>query len=415
MKEHFNEYVKSIETYIMFRIKQEAARLAPELEAKGRAPIALAMGAPVAPPPQFVYDKLAEALKIPQIHTYSSPKGENFYLEAIAKKMKNRFNVELDPQTEIFSLIGSKEGIANFIRALINPTNIEQDKDIILVPDPGYASYSQMIKTNGGISYPISLNKENNYMPDMNKIWENLIKDGLNPSKVKAMMINYPSNPLGATCTKDYLKHVVDFCKEKQIWLMSDAAYCDIYFEEQAKPHSIFEIEGAKDVAVEFYSFSKPYSMTGFRLGWICGNKEAVGTFGRLKSTIDTGLFKALQKCAAAVLNSKEGDEYIEQANKSFKKKQQIVINGFTELGWKIEENDIPKATFYIWLPIPPRYKTSKEFTDDLLKTSGIVVVPGNGFGANGEGWFRLSAVATDEQLMDVIERMKKDGFYFSK
>ncbi|MBS6552443.1 MAG: aminotransferase class I/II-fold pyridoxal phosphate-dependent enzyme [Candidatus Gastranaerophilaceae bacterium] len=415
MKEHFNEYVKSIETYIMFRIKQEAARLAPELEAKGRAPIALAMGAPVAPPPQFVYDKLAEALKIPQIHTYSSPKGENFYLEAIAKRMKNRFNVELDPQTEIFSLIGSKEGIANFIRALINPTNIEQDKDIILVPDPGYASYSQMIKTNGGISYPISLNKENNYMPDMNKIWENLIKDGLNPSKVKAMMINYPSNPLGATCTKDYLKHVVDFCKEKQIWLMSDAAYCDIYFEEQAKPHSIFEIEGAKDVAVEFYSFSKPYSMTGFRLGWICGNKEAVGTFGRLKSTIDTGLFKALQKCAAAVLNSKEGDEYIEQANKSFKKKQQIVINGFRELGWKIEENDIPKATFYIWLPIPPRYKTSKEFTDDLLKTSGIVVVPGNGFGANGEGWFRLSAVATDEQLMDVIERMKKDGFYFSK
>ena len=415
MKEHFNEYVKSIETYIMFRIKQEAARLAPELEAKGRAPIALAMGAPVAPPPQFVYDKLAEALKFPQIHTYSSPKGENFYLEAIAKRMKNRFNVELDPQTEIFSLIGSKEGIANFIRALINPTNIEQDKDIILVPDPGYASYSQMIKTNGGISYPISLNKENNYMPDMNKIWENLIKDGLNPSKVKAMMINYPSNPLGATCTKDYLKHIVDFCKEKQIWLMSDAAYCDIYFEEQAKPHSIFEIEGAKDVAVEFYSFSKPYSMTGFRLGWICGNKEAVGTFGRLKSTIDTGLFKALQKCAAAVLNSKEGDEYIEQANKSFKKKQQIVINGFRELGWKIEENDIPKATFYIWLPIPPRYKTSKEFTDDLLKTSGIVVVPGNGFGANGEGWFRLSAVATDEQLMDVIERMKKDGFYFSK
>ncbi len=415
MKEHFNEYVKSIETYIMFRIKQEAARLAPELEAKGRAPIALAMGAPVAPPPQFVYDKLAEALKIPQIHTYSSPKGENFYLEAIAKRMKNRFNVELDPQTEIFSLIGSKEGIANFIRALINPTNIEQDKDIILVPDPGYASYSQMIKTNGGISYPISLNKENNYMPDMNKIWENLIKDGLNPSKVKAMMINYPSNPLGATCTKDYLKHVVDFCKEKQIWLMSDAAYCDIYFEEQAKPHSIFEIEGAKDVAVEFYSFSKPYSMTGFRLGWICGNKEAVGTFGRLKSTIDTGLFKALQKCATAVLNSKEGDEYIEQANKSFKKKQQIVINGFRELGWKIEENDIPKATFYIWLPIPPRYKTSKEFTDDLLKTSGIVVVPGNGFGANGEGWFRLSAVATDEQLYEVIDRMKKDGFYFSK
>ena len=411
--QEFNEYVKSIETYIMFQIKQEAARLAPELTAKNRTPIALAMGAPVAPPPEFVYNKLTEALKIPQIHTYSSPKGESFYLEAIAKRMKNRFGVNLDPNTEIFSLIGSKEGIANFIRALINPTTVEADKDIILVPDPGYASYTQMIKTNGGISYGIPLNKNNNYMPDMYQIWEQLEKDGYNPSKVKAMMINYPSNPLGATCTKDYLKHVVDFCKEKQIWLMSDAAYCDLYFNESDKPHSILEIEGAKDVAVEFFSFSKPYSMTGFRLGWICGNKDAVGTFGRLKSTIDTGLFKVLQKCAADVLNSKEGDDYIADSNKGFKKKQEIVINGFRELGWEIKDEDIPRATFYIWLPIPSRYKTSKDFTDDLLRKSGIVVVPGSGFGKNGEGFFRLSAVATDEQLKEVIDRMKTDGFYF--
>lgn len=177
----------------MFRINRKQQDWHRSWKQKEEHLLHLQWAAPVAPPPQFVYDKLVEALKIPQIHTYSSPKGENFYLEAIAKRMKNRFKVELDPQTEIFSLIGSKEGIANFIRALINPTNIEQDKDIILVPDPGYASYSQMIKTNGGISYPISLNKENNYMPDMNKIWENLIKDGLNPSKVKAMMINYPS------------------------------------------------------------------------------------------------------------------------------------------------------------------------------------------------------------------------------
>lgn len=397
----------------MFRIKQEAARLAPELEAKGRAPIALAMGAPVEPPPKFVYDKLIESLNSPQIHTYSTPKGENFYLEAIAKRMKKRFNVDLDPKTEIFSLIGSKEGIANFIRALINPAKNTEDKDIILVPDPGYASYTQMIKTNGGLSYGIPLNKENNYMPDMYKVFEQMEKDGFDSKNVKAMMINYPSNPLGATCTTEYLKHVVDFCKEKQIWLMSDAAYCDLYFDEENKPQSIFEIGGAKDVAVEFYSFSKPYSMTGFRLGWICGNAEAVGAFGRLKSTIDTGIFKALQKCAAEVLNSEEGDKYIKESNIGFKKKQEIVINGFRELGWDIKEEDIPKATFYIWLPIPPRYKTSKEFTDDLLKTSGIVVVPGNGFGNNGEGYFRLSAVATDEQLYEVFDRMKKDGFYF--
>ena len=414
MKELFNEYVKSIDTYIMFRIKQEAANLTPELEAKGRAPIALAMGAPVAPPPQFVYDKLTEALKIPQIHTYSTPKGEAFFLEAIAKRMKNRFGVELDPKTEIFSLIGSKEGLANFIRALINPTTNPAEQDVILVPDPGYASYTQMIKTSGGKSYGIPLTKAYNYMPDMNKIWQKMLQDGINPAKVKAMVINYPSNPLGATCTKEYLKHIVDFCREKQIWLISDAAYCDIYFDENQKPHSVLEIAGAKDVAVEFYSFSKPYSMTGFRLGWVCGNADAVGAFGRLKSTIDTGLFKALQKCAAEVLNAKEGDDYIKAANKSFKEKQMIVINGFRELGWQIKDEDIPSATFYIWLPIPPRYKKSTDFTSDVLKTSGIVLVPGNAFGNNGEGFFRLSAVASDDQLKETINRLKQDGFVYN-
>ena len=245
MKELFNEYVKSIDTYIMFRIKQEAAKLTPELTAKGRAPIALAMGAPVAPPPEFVYDKLKEALSIPQIHTYSTPKGEKFFLDAVKKRMKNRFGVELDAQTEIFSLIGSKEGLANFIRALINPTTDEKKQDVILVPDPGYASYTQMIKTSGGTSYGIALTKENKYMPDMYRIWEEMKQDGITPDRVKAMIINYPSNPLGATCTKEYLKHVVDFCKEKQIWLMSDAAYCDLYFEDENRPHSILEIEGA--------------------------------------------------------------------------------------------------------------------------------------------------------------------------
>lgn len=414
MKELFNEYVKSIDTYIMFRIKQEAANLTPELEAKGRAPIALAMGAPVAPPPQFVYDKLTEALKTPQIHTYSTPKGEAFFLEAIAKRMKNRFGVELNPKTEIFSLIGSKEGLANFIRALINPTTNPDEQDVILVPDPGYASYTQMIKTSGGKSYGIPLTKADNYMPDMNKIWQKMLQDGINPAKVKAMVINYPSNPLGATCTKEYLKHIVDFCREKQIWLISDAAYCDIYFDENQKPHSVLEIEGAKDVAVEFYSFSKPYSMTGFRLGWVCGNADAVGAFGRLKSTIDTGLFKALQKCAAEVLNAKEGDDYIKAANKSFKEKQMIVINGFRELGWQIKDEDIPSATFYIWLPIPPRYKKSTDFTSDVLKTSGIVLVPGNAFGNNGEGFFRLSAVASDDQLKETINRLKQDGFVYN-
>lgn len=413
MLELFNDYVQSLETYIMFRIKQDAMRLKPELEAKNRAPIFLSMGAPVLAPPEFVTNKLKEALDTQGIHTYSTPKGEPYFLEAAAERMKKRFGVDLDPKTEMFSLIGSKEGLANFIRALCNPAKEDKDKDIVLIPNPGYASYKEMLRTNGGLGYSIPLTKENNYMPDLSEVMDSLKKDGYDPKKVKAVLINYPSNPLGATCTLEYLQKIVDFCKENNLCLISDAAYCDLYFDEKDKPHSVFEAKGAKDIAVEFYSFSKPYAMTGWRLGWICGNKDAVGVFGKLKTTIDTGLFKALQKAGADVLNSEEGDKYIKDACEGFKEKQRIMVEGFRELGWEIKDEDIPKATFYLWLPIPARYNTSAEFTDDLLKTSGIVLVPGSGFGDKGEGFFRVSAVASDEKLKEVITRMKEDGFTF--
>lgn len=415
MKQLFNQYVQTLETYIMFAIGEEAARITPELEAKGRPPIKLSMGAPVKNPPQFVIDKLKEALDLPGIHSYSSPKGESYFLEAVAKRMKSRFGVDLDPKKEIFSLIGSKEGIANIIRELINPTQEEKDKDIILIPDPGYASYKEMIKVSGGLGYSIPMTLENSYMPDLNAVCENLKKEGYNQKKVKSLIINYPNNPLGASATFEYLEKVVAFCKKHNILLISDAAYADLYFDENKKPPSILQFEGAKDIAVEFFSFSKPYAMTGWRLGWVCGNAEAVEIFGKLKSTIDTGIFKALQKAASEVINSKEGDEYIAESNLGFKKKQEIFLKGLKELDWPIEKINIPDATFYLWLPIPPRYKSSKEFTDDLMHKSGIVAVPGNAFGKYGEGFFRVSVVCSDENLLEVINRMKIDGFYFNK
>lgn len=412
MKELFNQYVQSLETYIMFQIGEEVARLKPELTQKGRSPISLSMGAPVKNPPQFVIDKLKEALDIEGIHSYSTPKGEAYYLEAIAKRMKSRFGVDLDPKTEIFSLIGSKEGIANLIRELINPTPEEFERDIILIPDPGYASYKEMIKVSGGVGYSVPLTCQNNFMPDMDEVMEQLKKEGYDDKKVKALIINYPNNPLGASATFEYFEKVVAFCKKRNILLISDAAYTDMYFDETKRPPSILQIEGAKDVAVEFFSFSKPYAMTGWRLGWICGNREVISIFGKLKSTLDTGIFKALQKAASEIINSKEGDEYIKEANLGFKKKHDILAKGLKELGWDVD-NCKPDATFYLWLPIPPRYKTSKEFTDDLLTKSGIVVVPGNGFGKYGEGFFRISIVCSDENLYEVIDRMKKDGFNY--
>ena len=415
MKEHLNNYVQNLDTYIMFKIKQQMLELTTELTAKGRAPINLSMGAPQTPPPQFVYDKLIESLHKPMFHSYTTPKGENFLIEAIQKRMKNRFGVDLDTKNEIFSLIGSKEGIANFIRLIINPTTDVKNQDIVLVPDPGYASYSQMLKVSGGLAFPVPLLKENNYMPDLEEVLKDVEKKGYNPKKVKAVVINYPNNPLGAVATRKYLKEVVDFCRKHDIILISDAAYVDMTFSGQEKCASIFEFEGAKDVAIEFHSFSKPYAMTGWRLGWCCGNAELVSFLGKLKSTIDTGVFKPIQYAGAQILNSKEGDDYIVWSNQQYEKKQKIILDGFSELGWDIKSVNPPKATFYLWLPIPKKYTSSVDFCQDILKKSGIVLVPGTAFGQYGEGNVRMSIVAGEENMHEVISRMKKDGFYFDR
>ena len=409
---NFNNYVEMLDTYIMFQIKAKMIEMKEELTKKGRKPIALSMGAPVDMVPQYAVEKLAQYSKDPKNHTYSTPKGEVALLEAIAKRMKTRFNVELNPKTEIFSLIGSKEGIANFIRALIDPKKEEKEQDFILIPDPGYASYTEMIKVSGGRSWGISLTKENDYMPNLDNELENYIKLGNDPKKIKALVINYPNNPLGCTCTKEYMQHCVDFCKKHNIVLISDNAYSEIYYDEEHKPTSILEYKGAIDVAVEFHSFSKPYAMTGWRLGWVCGNAKLVGGFGKLKSSLDTGIFKPIQLAGADLLNSKEGDEYIKNANEGFKKKISEFCEGLRELGWDVE---VPHATFYLWIDLPARYNSAKEFCDELLEKSGIVAVPGCAFGENGKKSIRLSIVASQEELREVIRRMKEDGHTFVK
>ncbi len=405
MKQFFNEFAANIDTYIMFKIKEKTANLTEELTQKNRKPISLAMGAPTTPPPASLIENFKKILDEKNIHTYSVPKGEKYFIEAIQKRMKNRFGVDVKA-SEICSLLGSKEGIANLLRGIISPN------DIIMVPDPSYASYKEMVKVCGGISYSVPLTKENNFMPDMDEVFNQLANDGYDKNQVKALIINYPNNPMGASCSKDYLRAVVDFCKKHEILLISDAAYADIYFEEKYKPSSALEVEGAKDITVEFHSLSKPYSVTGWRVGWVCGNEDVVSQFAKLKSTIDSGIFKALQKSCAEILNSKEGDEYIVWANNEIKKKSDYFVNAFkNELGWDID--NIPTATFYQWIKIPPRYKSSEEFCDDLLTKSGVVMVPGTAFGKYGEGYVRVSIVCPIDELEEVVKRMKKDGFTY--
>ena len=412
MKELFNNYVQSLETYIMFRIKQKTLDLTPMLKEKGRSPISLSMGAPVDPPPKFVTDKLIEILQTDgKVHSYSTPKGEKYLIDAIVKRMKRVYNVELN-NNEVHSLIGSKEGIANFIRSLINPTTVEKEKDIILVPDPGYASYVQMVNVSGGLAYPIPLLPENNYMPDLEQVLENLSKDGYDKKKVKAIAFNYPNNPMGVICTREYMQKAVDFCKKHNFILLADAAYIDLNLPGTEKLPSILEIPGAKDVAIEFYSFSKSYAMTGWRMGWACGNQELVGMLGKIKSSIDTGIFKPLQIAGAEILNSEAGDKFIVEENKNYLEKLNILIDGFKKMGWNTD-NIKPKATFYLWLPVPPKFKSSEDFTNYALETSGVVFVPGSAFGKNGEMWFRISATSTKSDIEEAVDRLIKDGLKF--
>ena len=411
MKQLFNEYTANIDTYIMFKIKEKMNMLYDELSDKNRKPISLAMGAPTNNPPKLIIDTLKKALDEKNIHTYSVPKGEKYFIDAVKLRMKNRFNVDLETQ-EICSLLGSKEGIANLLRGIITPNHADNEKDIILIPDPSYASYKEMVKVCGGLGYSIPLTDENNYMPDMDKTIEKLEQDGFNKNNIKALIVNYPNNPLGASCTKDYLEHLVEFCKKYDILLISDAAYADIYFEEKYKPSSVLEIDGAKEISVEFHSLSKPYSITGWRIGWICGNKEVVSQFAKLKSTIDSGIFKGIQKAGAEIMNSKEGDEYIIWANNEIKTKSDYFVKAFKEeLGWEI--NHIPTATFYQWIKIPARYDSSEDFCDDLLKKSGVVMVPGTAFGKYGQGYARVSIVCSLEEIKEVVKRMKEDGFSY--
>lgn len=409
-KEIFNSKVKNMGNYIMFEIKAKQIELTPMLKAKNRAPIPLSMGAPVEKVPDFVIEKTKEYLNIDSMHTYSTPKGEMRYLEAVKTRMKDRFNVELDAKNEIFSLIGSKEGLSNFIRALVDYSEDTNKQDVIWAPVPGYASYSQMIRMAGAKSFGIELSEENNYTPNLYEVYERYIKEGNDPKKIKAIIINYPNNPLGCSCDLEYLQHCVDFCNDKKIVLISDCAYCDMYYDEKYKPHSALECKGGMDCCVEFYSLSKTYAMTGWRLGYACGNKIGITMLSRMKSTVDTGIFKVLQYASADLLESKEGQDYIDKQNIKFKNKIQKFTDGLNSLGYKVK---MPKTTFYLWVEIPKRFKDAKEFADKLLETSGIVVVPGTGFAPFADRYVRMSVVASDEDLAEVINRMKTDGFYF--
>jgi LL-diaminopimelate aminotransferase len=415
VKSLYSDYCRNMETYIMFRIAARVVELTPELTAKGLPPIKMSIGAPTVEPPKSLLAHFQDSLKEPGIHTYSVPKGEKFFLDAVAQRMKSRFGVTVDPATEITALLGSKEGLANCFRTLITPRMNIKEQDIILTPDPGYASYVDAIKIAGGHSYPTPLTLENNYLPDLDAAMDNLKRDGFDPKRVKAVIINYPSNPIGACAPFSYLESVVAFARKHGILVISDIAYSEMYFDGQEAPRSILEVERAKELAIEFHSLSKPYAMTGWRIGFAVGNADAVGILAKIKGTMDSGIFRAIQKAAAFALTNPDCDAYIKECNQMYAKNQAIMLQGFKRLGWPVEELNPPKATFYLWLPIPPSYKEKgcERFTADVLEQAGVVLVPGTAFGKTGEGFVRLSVVNPIAELEEVANRLEKYGFTY--
>jgi LL-diaminopimelate aminotransferase len=336
---------------------------------------------------------MQKAVTKPEHHVYPPYEGIKIFRQAIADFYKRRFTVDLNPDGEVIALIGSKEGIAHICLAVLDPG------DLLLVPDPGYPVYTAGAVLAGAETYAMPLLPENGFLPDFSKIPEDVAK------RAKMMFLNYPNNPTAATATLEFFKEAVDFAKKNDIIICSDNSYTEIFFDGY-RPPSILEVEGAKDVAAEFFSLSKPYNMTGWRIGALVGNKDIVNALLTIKKNLDSGTFTAVQEAAAIALN--EGDDFIEEMRSVYDKRMNKMIPILQEMGIKVEK---PKGSFYIWAPVPEGM-TSMQFTKELLDRTGVIVTPGTGFGKYGEGFFRISLTQPEHRIDEAVERLAKTKVY---
>ncbi|MCM8770354.1 MAG: LL-diaminopimelate aminotransferase [Candidatus Omnitrophica bacterium] len=357
---------------------------------EGRDIIDLGIGDPDQPTPSHIIEALYKAAQDPATHRYALDQGMLVLRQAIADWYKNRFNVALNPDTEILPLIGSKEGIAHFPLAFLN------EGDYSLVPDPCYPPYKGGTILAGGRPYLMALRESNGFLPDLDKIPRTILK------KAKLLFINYPNNPTAAVVEKDFYKKVVNFAKKHKLIVISDLAYSEMSYEG-FRPPSFLEVEGAKDVAVEFHSLSKTYNMTGWRLGWACGNSDLVNALAKVKSNIDSGIFSAVQLAGVAALTGPQ--EHIKNMCKLYQERRDVLISGLNSLGWQVSK---PKATFYVWIKVPDKKYNSLKFAALLLEKLDIVVTPGVGFGRYGEGYLRMALTVSTERIKEAIGRLKK-------
>lgn len=379
-----SDRLKRLPPYLFVEIDKAKKKARDE----GRDIIDLGVGDPDIPTPKFIIDALNKAARDPSTHRYSLDQGIPEFRGAAARWLKKRFGVMIDPEKEIYPLIGSKEGIAHIPLAFVNPG------DSVLVPDPCYPPYRSGTIFAGGEVVQMPLSEKNGFLPDLKSISHHQLH------RAKIIFINYPNNPTSAVCDRRFLKDVVEFATRHNIIVCCDAAYSEMTFDGYKAP-SILEVEGAKNVAVEFHSLSKTFNMTGWRIGFACGNSEIIEGLAKVKSNIDSGIFSAIQRAGAVALDNY--DRHIKSAVKIFEERRNILVDGLNSIGIKVER---PKATFYVWANVPPRY-TSATFAKSLLENCDIVATPGNGFGGHGEGYVRFAVTVDKKRIKEAVSRIK--------
>lgn len=382
------EYAKRIDRIPEY-LFAEIDRAIEKKKSEGIDVISLGIGDPDLPTPRNIICVLSKAAKNPENHRYPSYVGMIKFRKSVTRFYKKRFGVRLDPEKEVITLMGSKEGIAHTPLAFLN------SGDVALVPDPAYPVYRIGTIFADGNPVLMPLLEENEFKPDLTQI------DSRESKKARILFLNYPNNPTAAVVEREFFKEVVDFAVDNDIIVCHDAPYSEITFDNYVAP-SFLEVKGAKDVGIEFHSLSKTYNMTGWRIGFVVGNSDILKGLGKVKENVDSGVFQAVQYAGIEALEGPQNE--VRKNLGILKERRDLMVDGLNELGWDVKK---PKATFYLWFRIPETYKSSMEFSADLLNKTGVVMTPGVGFGKYGEGYVRCSLTQPVERLQDVLDRLK--------
>ena len=370
---------------------EEVNRLKADARGRGEDIIDFGMGNPDMPTPKHIVDKLVEAARDPRTNRYSASRGIKGLRRAMASYYKQRFGVTLDPDSEVIAALGSKEGFANLAQAITAPG------DVVLVPNPAYPIHAYGFIMAGAAIRHVPSTSPEEYLSRIGMAVRHSVPS---PS---ALVVNYPSNPTAQTVGLDFYKEIIAFARKHEIWVLSDLAYADIYFDEP--PPSILQIDGARDIAIEFQSLSKTYAMPGWRMGFAAGNKKLIAALARIKSYLDYGAYTPVQVAAAAALGGPQ--DCVAEIRAIYRSRRDVLVESMGRAGWKIPA---PPASMFAWAPIPEEFRAmgSLEFSKRLLVDARVAVSPGLGFGEYGEGYVRIALVENEHRIRQAARNVKK-------